>query len=67
MELEHFFLENRERCALSFWNKRSMDIYFDLLVYVTHITMLSMKCKTKKKKFTVSSMVKICQTIPQRF
>ena len=47
LELQHPFVENGEGHVLSFWNGWSEDISFQLLVVVTQVNMLSMRCRIK--------------------
>lgn len=47
LELQHPFVENREGHFLSFWSEWYEDIYFELLVAVTQVNRLSMRCRIK--------------------
>lgn len=47
LELQHPVVENREGPVLSFWSEWSEDIYFELLVAVTQVNMLAMRCRIK--------------------
>lgn len=47
LELQRPFVENREGHHRSFWSECSEDIYFEFLVAVTWVNMLSVRCRIK--------------------